>query len=354
MDRIVARRAGKRDLNERNQILLRALVRQYIRDGQPVGSKTLARTAGLELSPATIRNIMKDLEAQGLIRSPHTSAGRVPTAQGYRFYVDSLVKVGPLEEQVEPSLRRHLDAAADTQSLLDAASRFLSGVTGMASVVTVPRRDNQSIREIDFMPLSENRVLVIVITNEGEVQNRIIQTHRSFSPDELTGISNWLNAQFAGREIAQIRQGLAGELKADREQMDRLMRSAIDMAEHLFIEESPEQEALVVAGQTNLMEYEELSDIEKLRRLFEAFNRKQEILHVLDQCLTASGVQIFIGEESGYRPLDECSIVSAAYEKEGQVLGVLGVIGPTRMDYSRVISVVDVTARVLGATLKSL
>ncbi len=340
-------------LNERTQHLLRMLVERYIRDGQPVGSRTLARDTGLDLSPATIRNVMADLEELGYLRAPHTSAGRVPTARGYRFFIDALLHVKPLDAQEVESLRQRIDMPMrDGAELARSVSTLLSGLTQMAGVVMLPRRKAATLRQVEFLPLSENRVLVILVLNTQEVQNRIIQTRRPYNATELQQAANYLNGQFTGQDIQQVREALLHDLRETRDNLDRLMQTVMEMAEQTF-ETEPVGEDYVVAGQTQLMQYADLSNLDKLRQLFEAFNRKGDLLHLFDQCLRADGVQIFIGEESGFEALEDCSVVTAPYTVEGQVLGVLGVIGPTRMAYDRVIPVVDATARLLAAALNS-
>ncbi len=344
---------GPAALNERTQHLLRTLVERYIHNGQPVGSRTLARDAGLDLSPATIRNVMADLEEMGYLHSPHTSAGRVPTVRGYRFFIDALLRLKPLEHQEIEILRRRIDQPVrDGAELARSVSDLLSGVTHLAGVVMLPRRKVATLRQVEFLSLSENRVLVILVLNSQEVQNRIIQTRRPYSTTELQQAANFLNQQFTGQDIHQVRQSLLRDLRETRDSLDRLMQTVVEMAEQTFeIEQSGED--YVVAGQTQLMQYADLSDLEKLRLLFEAFNHKRDLLHLFDQCLHADGVQIFIGEESGFEALEGYSVVTAPYSVQGRVLGVLGVIGPTRMAYDRVIPVVDVTARLLAAALNS-
>ncbi len=338
-------------LSDRAQHLLKALVERYIRDGEPVGSRTLSKDSGLDLSPASIRNIMSDLEELGLVTSPHTSAGRIPTVKGYRLFVDTLLKVKALDEQEVRLMRTHLDPGeTNPQQLLVAASTLLSAVTRMTGVVTLPKREHSSWRHIEFLPLAENRVLVILVLNDGEVQNRVLHLERSYDAASLQQISNYLNTHFAGRDIHELRRGLLNELNKTRESMNDLMHAAITMADKVFQNRGGEP-TYMMAGETNLMEFAELSDVEKLRRLFEAFNHKRDILGLLDKCIAAEGVQIFIGEESGYKVLDEVSVVSAPYHMGEGVVGVLGVIGPTRMAYERVIPVVDLTARLLSAAL---
>jgi len=333
--------------------LLRALVERYIREGQPVGSRALSRD--MELSPATIRNVMADLEELGLLVSPHTSAGRVPTVQGYRLFVDSLLRVRSLRPAEVERLKLQLDdPEATTERLLETASGLLSDVTRMAGVVTLPLRPQVAFRHLEFLPLSGNRVLVILVVNEREVRNHIIHTQRAFSASELEQAANYLNAEYGGKDLHQIREALVRGMHEARERVNRMMVTAIEMANQAFAQDyAANDKDYVLAGQTNLMNYAEMSDIDKLRQLFEAFNTKRDILHLLDQCLSTQEVRIFIGEESGYQPLDECSVVTAPYEVEGEVLGVLAVIGPTRMAYDRVIPIVDITAKLLGAALKA-
>ena len=340
-------------LDERAQILLRALIDRYIREGQPVGSRTLSRDSGLDLSPATIRNIVSDLEELGFVSSPHTSAGRVPTIKGYRFFVDTLIKLTPPRgEDLLKFTQALSEVSGDPQALAVSTSNLLSAVTQLAGLVTVPRRTQTSLRQLEFLPLSGRRVLAIMVVNDREVQNKILDVARDFSADELRRASNYINAQAGGRTIAEIRERLLAELKKTRASMNALMIAAIEMAQKVFPEGEPEP-ALVMAGETNLMTWEELSDVETLKGLFEAFARQRDILHLLDQSMKADGVQIFIGNESGYQLLDSCSIVAAPYMTEDDTIGVLGVIGPTRMAYERVIPIVDITAKLLGRALKS-
>ncbi|MGD2056463.1 MAG: heat-inducible transcriptional repressor HrcA [Gammaproteobacteria bacterium] len=337
------------DIPERARHMLKVLIDRYIRDGQPVGSRTLAREAGLDLSPATIRNVMSDLEDLGYICSPHTSAGRVPTVQGYRFFVDTLLEVKPLDTVSVEQMRAMLQMELEASELIESASGLLSGVTRLAGVVTIPKHDHAVFNRVEFLPLSDQRVLAILVTGEGEVQNRMISLERECSAAELQQASNYLNGLFSGKDLSAVRNTLLRELHETRSTMNRMMLTAMQMADQVL--EKNQNEDYVMAGQTNLMEFHELCDIEKLRNLFEAFNKKREILHLLDQCVHGEGIQIFIGEESGYQTLDECSMVTAPYQVNGQVVGVLGVIGPTRMAYERVIPIVDVTARLLGAAL---
>ncbi|MGB5298957.1 MAG: heat-inducible transcriptional repressor HrcA [Thiogranum sp.] len=338
------------ELSERAQYLLKALTERYIREGQPVGSRTLARDAGLKLSSATIRNVIADLEDMGLVSSPHTSAGRVPTVLGYRLFVDTLLSVQPLEHSLIDEFKLSLGTDTDANDLAEIASNLLSDVTRLAGVVTLPRREHASLQRVEFLPLSEQKVLAVLVIDDQEVQNCILHTERNYSASELQQYSNFLNEQFAGRELNEVRRRLVSELRETRENLNRMMATALDMADQV-LGEAEQGSDYVLAGQTNLMEFEELCKVNTLRHLFEAFNEKRHILHLLDQCVENEGVQIFIGEESGYQMLDECSLVTAPYSVDGQVLGVLGVIGPTRMAYERVIPIVDATARILSAAL---
>jgi heat-inducible transcriptional repressor len=343
-------------LNERAQQLLKLLVENYIRDGQPVGSRTLSRDLGLKLSAATIRNVMADLEDLGFVSSPHTSAGRVPTDKGYRFFVDTLLKCEPLEDEKVAAIQSRLGQHADDpKALVAAASQMLSNVTRLAGLVTIPRQTHVALSQIEFLPLSDNRVLAVLVVNGRDVQNRILQLERYYTPDELRRASNYLNQQFAGKELSAVREHLLTQLKETREHLNEMMLDAIRLAQQAVVSAAANTEKLeyVMAGETNLMGFAELSNVEKLRRLFEAFTQQRDILHLLDHSLKAEGVQIFIGQESGYTILDDCSVVTAPYTLGTEVVGVLGVIGPTRMAYERVIPIVDVTAKLLGSALNS-
>ena len=337
------------DINERAQMMLRALIDRYVLDGQPVGSRTLAREAGLELSPATIRNVMSDLEELGFVVSPHTSAGRIPTVQGYRFFVDSLLTVQPLDSIAFEHMRAEINPEQRQQDLIESVTGMLSGITHLAGVVSLPRHEHSLFKQVEFLPLSDHRVLAILVSGDDEVQNRIIVTEKKCSPAELQQSSNYLNSLFAGKDIADVRAVLLSEMQETRSTMNSMMITAMQMADQVL--DDGGREGFVMAGQTNLMEFQELCNVDQLRKLFDAFSKKRDMLHLLDQCVNAEGIQIFIGEESGYEMLDECSMVTAPYAVEGETLGVLGVIGPTRMAYDRVIPIVDATARLLGAAL---
>ena len=334
-------------LDPRAQHLLKTLVERYVAEGQPVGSRVLSRHSGLDLSPATIRNVMADLEEMGLIASPHTSAGRVPTSRGYRFFVDSLMVVKPLEDDEIHRLEGELSVDRP-QQLVSAAASLLSQLTQFAGVVATPKRREAVFRHLEFLRLSERRVLLIIVTPDGDVQNRILHTDRAYSPTQLIEATNFFNQNFAGQSLVSIRERMADELRALREDIAGLMKAAVDAGEGALAE----GEALVVTGERNLLNAGDLaSNMQRLRRLFDLFEQKTSLLHLLDVSHRAQGVQIYIGGESGLVPLDDCSVVTASYEANGQVIGTLGVIGPTRMSYARVIPIVDVTAKLLSNAL---
>ncbi len=342
-------------LNERSLHLFKALVEHFIEDGQPVGSRTLARDSDLDLSSATIRNVMSDLEDIGLIASPHTSAGRVPTVKGYRLFVDTLLKTKQLSEAEILRISEQLDITQDKQTLMSKASEALSEITSLASVVMLPRAEHNAIEHIEFVALSDHRILVIMVANDNDVQNRVINTARKYSASELQQAANYLNEKFIGKSLETIRSQIIKDLETMKRDVNDLMQMAIEVAQQAFLSShSAANDDYVLSGQTNLMGVGELSDVEKLRRLFESFNQKRDILHLLEQSIHARGVKIFIGEESGYDVFDDCSVITSPYESsDGEILGVLGVIGPTRMNYDRVIPIVDVTAKMLGQVLKS-
>ena len=344
---------GEESLSERAQLLLKALIESYIRDGQPVGSRALSRDSGLSLSSATIRNVMADLEDLGFVASPHTSAGRIPTDKGYRLFVDSLLKLKPLQHEEVEEIERRLKDASNGRALLQTVSQMLSSVSHMAGLVTLPNPHYVALSQIEFIGLSENRALAIMVMNNGEVQNRVVQLDRRYSGEELRRAANYLNEAFAGRSLPDVRAMLVRQLQETRQHMDQLMQDAIQVAQKVFDAKPDEQVEYVIAGETNLMGFAELGNVDRLRRLFEAFNEKHDILRLLDNCLRADGIQIFIGQESGYRILDDISVVTAPYMVDNQVVGVLGIIGPTRMAYERVIPIVDITAKLLGSALNA-
>ena len=337
-------------LDRRAQILLKTLVERYIAEGQPVGSRALSRYSGLDLSPATIRNIMSDLEELGFISSPHTSAGRIPTPRGYRIFVDTLLTIKPLEQiemsQIEGNL--HPD---NPQRLISTASLLLSQLSHFAGVVASPRRKNAAFRHIEFLALSEKRILLIIVTPDGNVQNRILFTEKTYSPAQLTMAANFLNQNYAGLTFDDIRQRVQAELKQLHQDMTALMTAALEAGDQALNETS---DNYVISGEKNLLDSTDLaSNMARLRELFDLFDKKTMFVQILDMSTRAQGVQIFIGGESGAALLDECSVITAPYTVDGQVVGTVGVIGPTRMAYERVIPIVDITAKLLSSALSS-
>ena len=346
----------KSKLNERAQQLLKVLIEGYIVDGSPVGSTTLAKRSGLKLSPATVRNVMANLEDQGYIHAPHTSAGRVPTARGYRLFVDSLVNVQDLNEEDVGALQSQFGSASTHSQLIQTASNLLSNFTQLAGVVTIPSVESLAIKHIEFLHLSADQVLVVLVMSDNEIQNRILHTERQYSSSELQQASNYLNENLSGMDLQQARAHMLEAMREDREKLNAMMLSAIELGEKTFEEvpatETAEEDCLIV-GRTKLMEYADFSDVDTLRQIFNAFNEKRDVLNLLDNCIQAKGVQIFIGRESGRAVFEDCSLVTAPYSIDEKHLGVLGVIGPKRMQYERVIPVVDITSRLLSAALRS-
>ena len=336
-------------IDERAQYLLKELVNRYIREGHPVGSRTLSRDINIDLSAATIRNVMADLEDMGLVSSPHTSSGRVPTVRGYRLFVDSLLQVQPLNSEEEQHLRAQFSQEYNSQRLLEQTSNLLAEVTNLVGLVTFPKPDQKALRHVEFLSLGKERVLVILVFNKHDVENRIIHTSHRYTPAELQSAANYLNDEFNGKNLKAVRKKLLQELRQTRIEMNKMMQAVIEMADKAF--DGNDEGDFVMTGQTNLMEIVELSDIDKLRDLFVAFGQKHDILHLLDQTLKAQNMQIFIGEESGYKVLGDYSVITSPYTFKETTIGVLGVIGPTRMPYGRVIPIVSLTAKLLGSAL---
>ena len=335
-------------LNQRAQILLKTLVERYIREGHPVGSRSLSKFSGLDLSPATIRNVMADLEEMGFVTSPHTSSGRIPTPRGYRLFVDTLLVVKPLDSIEIHHLEDQLPPNNPSR-LVNLASQLLSELTHFAGVVATPKRSSTVFRYIEFMSLSEKRVLLIIVTPEGDVQNRVLFTDRIYSQTELVEAANFINQNYAGCALNEIRSRLKNELKKLHHDMTNLMTTAIEASSEAISESS---ETMVVAGERRLLEVHDLSsNMASLKKLFSLFEQKTTLLRLLDFRRDAQGVQIFIGGESGALALDEFSVVTAPYEVDGKIVGTVGVIGPTRMAYERVIPIVDVTAKLLSSAL---
>lgn len=337
-------------LDKRAQILLKTLVEHYISDGQPVGSRTLSKCSGLDLSPATIRNAMSDLEELGFIASPHTSAGRIPTQRGYRLFVDTLLTVQPLKQQEIKRLEFEL-SSPDPQQLIASAADILSSLTQFAGLVMTPKRKGIAFRHLEFLPLSEKRILVIIVTSDNNVQNRIIVVDKPYTASELTQATNFFNQHYSGSTFEEVHKKLHDELKQMQSDMSHLMAAALEASSKGL---GDEKDGVVISGERNLLQVDDLStNVTSLRKLFEVFERRTSLMQLLDNSRHAEGVQIFIGGESDYLPLDECSMVTAPYEADGQVVGTLGVIGPTRMAYERVIPIVDITAKLLSNALSN-
>ncbi len=335
-------------LDERSRTLLKTLIERYIADGQPVGSRALSKYSGLDLSAATVRNVMADLEDLGFIASPHTSAGRIPTSRGYRFFVDSLLTVQPLASEKIQSIEGQLHPA-QPQLLISSASHLISELTHFAGIVMTPRRKTLKLRQIEFVSLSDKRILLILVTTDGDVQNRILFTERSYSQFELIEANNYLNQCFTGQDFEHIRNQIKKDLLQLRSDLHGLMTAALDAGQEAMLSAD---EQYVISGERNLLEVDELSsNVRRLRELFDLFEQRTALMQLLDISQRADGIQIFIGGESGLAPLDECSVVTAPYEVNGQIVGSLGVIGPTRMAYERVIPIVDITARLLSSAL---
>jgi heat-inducible transcriptional repressor len=338
-------------LDDRAKTLLKTLVERYIADGTPVGSRTLSRASGLELSPATIRNVMADLEELGLIASPHTSAGRVPTARGYRLFVDTMLTARPLDTDVlrtlpvEPAVLQ----PDQPQRVIAQAAQMLSSLSHFVGVVTAPRKAGV-FRHMEFLRLGERRVLVIIVSPEGDVQNRVIFTARDFTPSELVEATNFLNSHYAGLSIEAVRERLKLEIEVLRGEIAVLMQAAVQAGS----EAMADSESVVVSGEHNLLDVQGLgNDMGALRRLFGVFEQKTELMRLLEVSARAEGVRIFIGGESQVVPFEELSVVTAPYEVDGRIVGTLGVIGPTRMPYERMIQIVDITARLVGNALSA-
>jgi heat-inducible transcriptional repressor len=335
-------------LDRRAQVLLKTLIERYIEEGEPVGSRTLSRYSGLDLSPATIRNVMSDLEEMGFITSPHTSAGRIPTPQGYRFFVDTLLVVKELASREMHQLEGQLHPD-NPQRAIHAASQLLSELSRFAGIVMTPRRRELSFRQIEFLRLSEKRVLLIVVTPQGDVQNRILVTERDFSASELIEAANYINQHYSGHSFENVRQRLHQELRELHQDMIQLMTAAVEVGTKAVSEGN---EPYVISGERNLLSVRDLSqDLSRLRQLFDLFEQKTRLAQILDLSLRGQGVQVFIGGESGASAPDEVSVVTAPYSVNGTVVGTVGVIGPTRMAYDRVVPIVDVTAKLLSSAL---
>ncbi|MFT5112453.1 MAG: heat-inducible transcriptional repressor [Parasphingorhabdus sp.] len=338
-------------LAQRAEVLLNALIRRYVTDGQPVGSRTLSRESSLDLSPATIRNVMADLEDLGLITSPHTSSGRIPTQQGYRFFVDSIMKVRPLKEGLLNDIREQLDSHNGREEVLQNATQMLSQITQFAGVIMPTKQRNLQLRQVEFLGLSGNRILSILVTNDGHVENRVLNTAKAYTESELVEAANCFNNAFSGKSLSDVREKLLTDLKADNQEADRIMRTAVTMVQDLFDTNGEHADDVVVRGETNLMGVPEFTEVGKLKSIFETFRTKHNLLDLMERSIRGDGIQIFIGDESGYEAFTDCSVITAPYNMEGEGVGVIGVIGPTRMAYEDIVPVVDITARLIGNVL---
>jgi len=336
-------------LDARARKLLHDLIARYIEGGEPVASAKLARECGLDLSPATIRNILADLEAGGLIRSPHPSSGRGPTPLGYRLFVDSLIEVEVPAEPLVDVIQARLPVDGAPDQVLRCASRLLSELTGCAGIVSVPRRERLPLRQIDFVQLAPRRLLVILVFDDGQVQNRLVQTQHCFDAAQLERAAQVLNQRFAGQLLPAIHQSLAGDLLAAKAALDAASGPVVDAVEAAL--RVPNEDQLLIAGEGRLAAHAELADVQRLRGLFEAFERQRDLLELVENAVRADDVRLFIGEESGFEPFAACSVITAPYRRDGRPIGVLGVIGPTRLDYQRVIPVVRATAQAVGNAL---
>lgn len=342
-------------LSERAALVLKGLVSRYISDGAPVGSHTLARETDLALSPATIRNVMADLEELGLIKAPHTSAGRIPTQRGYRIFINRLLNIRPLNIEALSELEHRMRGVTDPKTILMGATEMLSQITSFAGMVSVPGNRHAHIRQIEFLRLSRQRVLAILITDDGHVVNKVLSTERQYGESELTAAANFFNASYANRTLRGVRAELAVHMRRDRRSMHREMQTALNIVRQFFDDDdaASNSENVLVSGENNLLSVPDFGELEKLKQLFDTFKTKQVLFDLLQKSMFADGVNIFIGEESGYRMLRECSVIAAPYRVDNQKVGVLGVIGPTRMQYDEVISAVDITAKLLGSALSA-
>ncbi|MDP2693447.1 MAG: heat-inducible transcriptional repressor HrcA [Gallionella sp.] len=335
-------------LNERAQILLKTLVERYISDGQPVGSRALQQYSGLEISSATIRNVMADLEDIGLISSPHTSAGRIPTGMAYRLFIDTMLVTKPLDSARVQRMENQLQPDNPSR-LIAQASNILSELTQFTGVVATSKRSTITVRQIEFLRLGEKRVLLIIVMPDGEVENRVLLLERDYTQSQLTEAANFLNQNYIGCSFSQIREKLRGELRQLHQDMSSLMAAALAAGDAA---EAKQGRDYVISGEHNLLHVEDFStDMGRLRGLFSLFEQKTELLQLLDAGRRGQGIHIFVGSESGLASLDECSVITAPYAADGQVIGTLAVIGPKRMDYQRVIPIVDITAKLLGNAL---
>lgn len=339
-------------LNDRSQLLFKKLMGLYLNEGKPVGSTTLAKLPEVGLSSATVRNVMSDLEKMGLIHAPHTSAGRIPTDEGYRLFIDSMLTYQPISKQNEVAMRTELALGLNQDDLLENASKVLSGLTGMTSLILMPNKEQEILKHIDFISLSANRILVVLVFNENDVQNRIIELEKPINSDELLQTANFLNEQCIGKSLTDAKKMLVSRMETIRSTTNDFMSSIVQATDSLLEQQLEQKMPFLVSGQTNLLNHQELADSDKLKALFNAFEQHNEMLNLLDKSMQAQGVQVFVGGECGNPIYQDCSVVTTPYQVGGEVLGVLGVVGPSRMDYQKVVPRVDMTAKILGSLLK--
>lgn len=342
----------KKNLDQRSLEILKKLIERYVRDGQPVASRALMQDSSLALSSATIRNIMADLEEAGFLRSPHTSAGRVPTTQGYRLFVDNFITVQPLAHETVENLRQQLVTDFDAQVMISRASSLLSDITQLMGVITLPMREELLLKMIEFLPLSERRLLVILVFHDQTVQNRVISMDRTYTAAELEQAGNYLTHHFIGKDIVTARDSLLKMLRQDGHELEQMIKAIMEMADKTI--DGSNEKNFVMTGEMNLFNAVDQANYSRLRLLFETFSQKRDVLQLLDQVVHTQGIKIFIGEESGHQVFDDYSVVASPYYAQGKVLGVLGVIGPTRMFYSKAVTAVDVTAKLLSQSLEFL
>jgi len=339
-------------LDSRAENVLKHLVETYVQDGQPVGSRKLSKLPDLGVSSATVRNVMSDLEELGLISAPHTSAGRIPTSLGYRLFVDSMLKTTPLSKKSVTEMANKFTNEADPETLLAHASEVLSELTRFAGMVVLPNQSVTRFRQLEFMRLSEGRILAILVTEDGRVQNRVLNLDAKFTDSELVEATNFFNQRYRGNTLDDVRRMVVKDMQQDNDEMHRVNQAAIQAAARVIREEDDDRPAgMMFSGEQKLLDVPDLCQIETLQQLFDAFKTKRDLLSLLDRSMKAEGISVFIGEESGYSALGECSVIASPYEVDGKVIGTLGVIGPTRMAYDEVISVVDLTAKLLGNAL---
>jgi heat-inducible transcriptional repressor len=339
------------NISNRASTVLNQLIRHYVQSGTPVGSTTLAKSKELQVSSATVRNVMSDLEQLGLIRAPHTSAGRIPTSAGYRLYINSMLNSQSLEAATSSQVQQMLDQTNDPKELIQNASMVLSKLTSFAGVVSMPDSDYSHFRQIEFLRLSQQRILAILVTDDGMVENKVIKAGQDYTDSELVQAANYFNDAYARRSMLEVRQDLLSKMQLDSNSMHQAMQTAVEMAQGLLEDKPGDSGEVLVSGEEKLMNLPDFEQTDQLKGVLDTFHTKRVLLDLVSKSVNGEGVSIYIGEESGYEALESCSVVAMPYEKEGQRVGVLGVVGPTRMPYEQVVSVVDVTAKLLSSAL---